>query len=588
MTRCPVCGHDVPEGPFCGACGAHLDSSSPRRVRAFAAAPSQHVLQPSVVTTLFPHLPRDRTVHYGLALGIGAIALALFAVLRLSGPGLALAGGLIPLVYLLYVYEVVAAEGERVRIIGLTFGFGVVLGLPWAWFSGPYVTHTVLLHAVGAASPGRVVVAGALLPLAAQALMLAGPFLLRIRRDSPGPVDLFAFGAASALGFAFATALVDLAPTLHRGPVLPAVPGTHTLTLLCRGLVIPFLDAGTTGLLAAVLGRGVGNRRRVPLSWVTSVPVVLAVVAVIRVAAGLGDVLIRTVGTVVVVDAVLAACLLIVLRTALHVLLLARPVSGHQGETVECPECGHSAPDMTYCPNCGVARAALPNRPAPGGRHLARRFGALAVILAAGAAALAVTAVFLSPSPRAACHALCAPPPPPCLACNRADAAPPLQTAQTYTSSAFGYSVSYTRLDPSQSDDRSVSWDLSGSTGGQYSVEVTAADARGRGPQDILTEVIDNNFQDFQQVYSIPGAEVGYEAGAGAVYDDEVIPFFGQASDSRLVVLTSVKKGVAIAVVGQGDASTDSGGHPDPSGLPVSSFVDSLTNGVRWSGDPPR
>jgi hypothetical protein len=54
------------------------------------------------------------------------------------------------------------------------------------------------------------------------------------------------------------------------------------------------------------------------------------------------------------------------------------------------------------------------------------------------------------------------------------------------------------------------------------------------------------------------------------------------------VVLAAVKNGLAIAVVAVGDAAQSQSGHPDPSRLPVSGFVDSLTNATRWPGDPPR
>src|SRR5882724_8421289 len=60
---CPMCGKRVAAGAFCARCGAHL---SPQRgywaellrIRAYAAAPGDHVLRLSVVSSLFPRLPR--------------------------------------------------------------------------------------------------------------------------------------------------------------------------------------------------------------------------------------------------------------------------------------------------------------------------------------------------------------------------------------------------------------------------------------------------------------------------------------------------------------------------------------------------
>jgi hypothetical protein len=104
----------------------------------------------------------------------------------------------------------------------------------------------------------------------------------------------------------------------------------------------------------------------------------------------------------------------------------------------------------------------------------------------------------------------------------------------------------------------------------------------------IVRDLIDNNFPDYSPLYDIPGAEVGYVPGAGSVYDDEVTPFFGQASDTRLAVLVAVSNDLAIAVIGTGDAANGAGSSPDPSGLPISGFVDSLTDATRWPGEPPR
>jgi hypothetical protein len=169
--------------------------------------------------------------------------------------------------------------------------------------------------------------------------------------------------------------------------------------------------------------------------------------------------------------------------------------------------------------------------------------------------------------------------------CRHASAAPPLRAHHSYTSSAYGYTVDYPQFAPSHQDASSVGWDLSTGTG-QYSVDVIAADANGQTAQQIVGDVINNNFPDYNLVYAVPGAEVGYVPGAGAVYDNEVTPFLGTASDSRLVVLAAVKNGLAIAVVGTGDAVNDQSS-PDPSGLPISSFIDNLASGTRWPGASP-
>lgn len=618
MTECSVCGNQIPEGEYCGACGAHLPTSSAHRAGAFAADPGQHVLHPNVVSTLFPHLPHRQSTHFRLGLlGLGIILVAL-GVLRLTGPEIAVAAASVPVLYVLYLYEVEIYEEQPLLVIALTFGLGLVLGAPWAILTGPIVTHALLAHLTNNTTTASLLAVGVVIPLGAQVLMLAGALVLYRLGRYREPLDGFTFGAAGALGFALATTLVNLAPELQRGLVGGAPATTNALVVLARGLLVPFLDASTTGLLAGALWLRRVPTRRLPFSWLASLPAAIAVAAIVRIILGISAITVLRTGVVVLSYLITAAALLLWVRLALHRLLLAHREDVVIGPAQVCCNCHHVVPRMRFCPHCGIATAATPRtgrrlppietpvleEGAGGGMYRTasrdeieslapgpgrpRRWSAAAGAMLAGALALAAVAVLLTPSRRAACGIVCAPPPPPCLtSCPRATAAPPLRTDQTYTSGAYGYSVDYTQFSPSHTDNSSVGWDLSSNTG-QYSVEVTAAPANGSGPQKIIGDLIGNNFPDYSLLYDIPGAEVGYTPGAGSVYDDEVTPLLGQASDTRLAVLVAVKNGLAIAVIGSGDAANGAGSFPDPSGLPISGFVDSLTDATRWPGQPPR
>src|SRR5258708_20258072 len=103
-----VCEREGPGGEYCGLCGCHL---TPRRgegpdwlrIRDFGAAPDEHLLQPSLASSLFPHLPpRSRNVfRVGLALVL--IALVVFAVLRLPAPLVPVPALGFPLLFLLFL-----------------------------------------------------------------------------------------------------------------------------------------------------------------------------------------------------------------------------------------------------------------------------------------------------------------------------------------------------------------------------------------------------------------------------------------------------------------------------------------------------
>src|SRR3989442_15953032 len=71
IVTCPHCGANVPAGEFCGRCGAHLATGSPRRSHAYAAVPNQRVAHLAIVSTLFPHLAYRRSGPFRVAIVAG-------------------------------------------------------------------------------------------------------------------------------------------------------------------------------------------------------------------------------------------------------------------------------------------------------------------------------------------------------------------------------------------------------------------------------------------------------------------------------------------------------------------------------------
>ena len=362
---CPGCGRSVPPGDYCGACGARVAGQGPSaagRPYAFAANPSEHVLQPDVTSTLFPHLPQERSTPFRLALLAVAGALVLLGYLRLTGPLVALAAAAIPVLYGIYLYEVDVYEGEPVYSVGVTAGVGAVFGAVWALLTGHYLTQTLVLNATPQGAPaGRILLVAVLFPLVAQLLMLVGPLILRFTRPYDEVLDGFAFGAASALGFVFASTLVYLTPELQSGPFSVAGGTLFALRSVLHGLLVPLIDVGTTGLVAAALWLHGRRVRALPqYGWITSLWLQLAVAAVVQVGLGLVDVLVVNATTAILIYAGVAVALLFWVRISLHYMLLAEAVDPGVGPDRPCVQCGHVVPRMAFCPNCGIATRATP------------------------------------------------------------------------------------------------------------------------------------------------------------------------------------------------------------------------------------
>ncbi|HZS91422.1 MAG TPA: hypothetical protein VFE42_28510 [Chloroflexota bacterium] len=365
--QCPECGRSVPDGFFCGACGAHLahlEQGRTHRQHAWAADPDQHVLHPSVVTTLFPHLPHRRRLPFQIALGVAAALLVVLGLLRLTGPSIALAALAMPLLYLLYLYEVEVYADEPVLVIGLTFAVGLVLGAVWSQVTGRLETRLLLENTTFGVSLNRVLLGGVALPLAAQVLMLAGALALYVRGRALGydeALDGFSFGAASALGFTLAATIVNLLPVLRLGLVSNVQVEANLLDIVQRGLFVPFINASLTGLIAGALWLRRGPIRRLRFhSVLAGLPAVLLGVLALRIFLGIISVVAIDALTSAAAYGLVALLTLAWARLVLHQMLLTEAVEVTVGPESVCSHCHHLVPRMAFCPHCGIATRATP------------------------------------------------------------------------------------------------------------------------------------------------------------------------------------------------------------------------------------
>jgi len=289
-----------------------------------------------------------------------ATALVILGYLRLTGPFVAMTAAAVPVLYGIYLYEVDVYDREPVYSIGVTAGVGIILGAIWALLTGHLVSQTLILNATPEGAPiGRILLVGVLFPLAEQLLMTIGPVILRFTKPYHQVLDGFSFGAASALGFVFASTLVYLVPELMSGPFAIATGTAFALLSVLRGLLVPLIDVGTTGLIGAALILHGRRARSVPrYGWMTTLWSTLAVAAVVQVGLGLVDVLEVNPTTAILIYLGVAIVLLFWVRAALHFMLLSADGGKGDGASMEvaCSHCGHVAPsNAAFCPQCGVA-----------------------------------------------------------------------------------------------------------------------------------------------------------------------------------------------------------------------------------------
>jgi hypothetical protein len=366
-TECRVCQTDVPAGEYCGLCGCHL---TPRRgegpdwlrIRDFGAAPGEHLLQPSLTSSLFPHLPSRSRRAFRLGLVVVLAALVAFALLRLPAAMVAVAALGLPLLFLIYLRESDAFRDYPLATLVLTAALGIGLAIGWVLLTGAAVARSYGV-ALGSGIVGaRMLRDGIGIPLGGVILMLMPAVIVRLLRPpTREALDGFVIGSLGALAFTAAATLTRLAPQFGTGVVSKRPMESLIVEAGIRGVAVPLTAAAVGGLIGAALWFTRPPNKEHQRRGLVRLVLVLFAVAVLAVYLGLGliDVARFQQVLMLVLYLVLALVALFLLRVGLHLALLHEAHDEIQAdEPLLCPHCGHVVPDMAFCPACGAATRA--------------------------------------------------------------------------------------------------------------------------------------------------------------------------------------------------------------------------------------
>src|SRR5882757_2484130 len=125
------------------------------RMREYAAAPAEHVLRLSVVSTLFPRLPSRCVSAFRLGLAALLAVLVVCALLRWQPPLIALSTVGLPLVFLTYLRLSDVYYDLPVRTLVVTALLAVDLGIGWALLTGPVIAHSYDVTLLSGMSGGQ-------------------------------------------------------------------------------------------------------------------------------------------------------------------------------------------------------------------------------------------------------------------------------------------------------------------------------------------------------------------------------------------------------------------------------------------------
>lgn len=363
-TVCPSCAVVVPDARYCGACGADLTREgfrSSQRMHSFAAFPDEPVLRLSAVTSLFPHLSHRAKAPFRLALALIVALLVVFAFAGTSAPLIAVCALGVPLLFLLYIWEVDPYEGSFGVPTSIALVLGAGFGLGWALLGKGYVDQALQPSLAGGITPVHSLQAAVAVPVVGQLLMCVPVivvwFLQRGERES---LDGFVAGATGALGFTMAATVVLMAPWFTSGQLVHQSFTAVLAQAVVRGISLPLVSALLTGLFGAALWVTTGRRATAAKGrWLSSPVVALVLALLVQIGLGFVDIGSLSAIVLIVVHLVAVALALVLARIGIHHVLIHEALDVSVGPPSACAHCRHLVPAMAFCPQCGVARRAI-------------------------------------------------------------------------------------------------------------------------------------------------------------------------------------------------------------------------------------
>jgi len=313
-----------------------------------------------VFTTLFPHLGHHKIHEFRWAFIAGLAGILVLDLAGLITAAILVSAFLVPVLYLIYLYEAQVYRDEPAIVLGFTIGGGIVVGIlltviegiiynPLQYNGNPFSTAGI--------NVGGLLIVGLLLPVVQEVVKPLPAIFLPNRKDFPETVDGLVFGVAAGLGFSLAQTLIGFSSVLTSLPAHTA-PGNWIYDLTSLAVFQPLLQASATGMIVATIWR----YRRGRLGGRELGGVAMAVIAHIAFSGGTELMRDTAVNSLIILiwQAAIVGALLIYIRYLLHHALLEEAAHMGYAETI-CPSCHMHIVASGFCPNCGMALTAAPN-----------------------------------------------------------------------------------------------------------------------------------------------------------------------------------------------------------------------------------
>lgn len=265
---CPRCSAHLPEvAHFCHRCGQDLVHPEEAQRKAFAAQPDEPVASFALVSTIMPRGIGQKPQTYRLALVIALTAALLAAIFGALPIAVLIAAFAVPIVYIVYVYDVNLWDDQPVPVTVMAFvltgvlaaGFLSILKFTGLLSAPVPVTQLTGGATYGGPTLGGVLTAVLLVPIIGEIIRNLGPIFLASRPKFDDLMDGVSFGIIAGVAYSAADTLVRHWPSLTGGFIDISDPGTWASLIFLEGFVKPLVIGTATGIACgefAGLGEG--------------------------------------------------------------------------------------------------------------------------------------------------------------------------------------------------------------------------------------------------------------------------------------------------------------------------------------------
>jgi hypothetical protein len=249
---------------FCHVCGQDQRSADLSRRKSFAARPDEPVASFALISSIMPRGAGQRPQTYRIAFAIALVVALIAAIFGAMPIAVLVAAFAVPVVYMVYIYDVNLWEDEPLIVTGLAFlltgALTVGFTALWTYLRGPVPYGTTTYDGSLSAAPtvGTFLLVALVVPIVGEAIRQIGPVLLASRPEFDDLMDGLSFGVISGVSYSCFDTLTRQWDLLTGG-LQGSDPGLWVSLIFLEGFVKPLIIGTASGIAVAEfsgLGRG--------------------------------------------------------------------------------------------------------------------------------------------------------------------------------------------------------------------------------------------------------------------------------------------------------------------------------------------